>query len=101
MCAGRLVIAQLQPMERGGAGQGHTPVLRPDAVPPQRVALVARDGQQVIHAPSRMVIDIFIAQGQAMEPLLQELFDGVIDPRLLAVVMEAARQIAGQGPARG
>ena len=96
MRAGLLVVGQLQPVERGGAGQGHAPVLRPDPIHSQRVAFVARNGQQRIQPQPRMVIEIFIPQGQAIEPLIQELFDGVIHPLRLAVVVEAGRQTAGQ-----
>lgn len=46
-----------------------------------------------------MVMEILVAQGQAIEPLIQELFDGVLHPLRLAVVVEAGRQTAGHAQA--
>ena len=42
-----------------------------------------------------MVVEVFVAQGQAIETLIQEFQDGMIDLVLVAQVMKASRQTAG------
>ena len=46
-----------------------------------------------------MVVEIFVAQGQTIETLIQEFLDGMIDVVLVAQVMKASRQTAGNSQA--
>jgi hypothetical protein len=67
---------------------------RVEPVLPRRIFLLAGGGQERIAAQLVVVIEIFVAQGQAIQPLGQQLRQGVIHKMGIAPIGEAARQPA-------
>ncbi len=52
-------------------------------------------GEQGIVAPVVMIVAIFVAEGEAVDSLGEDLFDGVLDVARVAVIAEAGGE-AGQ-----
>lgn len=90
------MIRQFQPVERGRASQRRIPKLRQKPVPAQRIGLLASHGQQRIAAQPRMIIQILITQRHRVEPLGQQLLQGVINPSLLTSIAKTTRQRSTQ-----
>jgi len=71
--AGAFVVGQFQTVERAGPRQRHPAVRRVEAIPAQGIQFVAGRGQQWIQPQPVMIIEIFVAQRQAVDPLCHQL----------------------------
>ena len=91
------VVGQLQPIERRGTSQSDTFLMQP--IQAEGIALVASHGQQRIQAQPIMIIEVFVTQSQAVEPLGHQLLDRVIGITQIAPVSEAGRQRSRQSQA--
>jgi len=80
---------QLQPVERTLARERLAPVFAPESIPPQRIGLATQTGQERIGAKPVMVVEVFIAQGQAIHPLAEQFQQFMFDQILIPVVLEA------------
>src|SRR5205814_8952722 len=89
------VVRQLQTIEGGRTGQGDAAMLGMHAIQPERILLVASHRQKLIQAQALMVVEVFVAQGQTIETLIQQLLDRMIDILLLAQVIKALSQTTG------
>ena len=94
--ASRFVVAQLQAIERGGAGQRIALILFAAPIQAQRVALVCGHRDERV-APQRvMIVEILVTGGQAQHALGKELAEGMLDKEGLACVAKTGGQAAGQ-----
>ena len=73
-----LLVAQLQPVERRRTGQRYPRRVRMYATLAQGLALVDRHRQQRIMPQRIVIVEILIAQNLPIQPLVQQLFQGVI-----------------------
>lgn len=71
-----------------------------EAVLSQRVGFVAGGGQQRIQPQARVIVEVFLTQGQPVQALGQELFHGMVHIRLRARIVEAPGQGSRQAQAR-
>ncbi len=69
------------------------------AVLAQRVGLAARRGDHRVALQLVVVVEIFIAQRQAVDPLRQQCRQRMLDEALIAAVAEARGEAARQTPA--
>jgi hypothetical protein len=83
---------QFQAIERAFAGQRLATVTRIDAILARRVGLADQDRQQWIGTQPVVVVEVFIAQRQAEDTLLEQLFDRVFDLLGVTVIVETSRQ---------
>ena len=90
------VVGQLQTVERAGGRQRDAPVGRVDAIPSQRIRLVARGGQQGVQPQSLVIVEVFVTLRQSVDALGQHLLHGVVHPNWIAPVLKALRQGPGQ-----
>jgi hypothetical protein len=86
---GSLGSAQLQPVARAVARQGLAAVARPRPPLPGGVRLVDEHRQQRIMAEAGVIVEVFVAQGQGVDPLFDEVLYGVLDPRWRALIRKA------------
>src|SRR5579859_5631069 len=68
-------------------------VARAHAVLPQRVAFADQDGQQRVVAESIMIVEVLVAQAQAIETLLEQVRHRVLDEVGVAVIAETAGEL--------
>ena len=96
MVAAALVIGEFQTIERAGAGQGYASMRWIEPILAQRIELIAGAGQERIEPQPVMIIEIFVAQRQPINPLGQQFLHRVIDKNLVANIVEALGQRLGQ-----
>jgi hypothetical protein len=70
--ASRFVVAQLQPIERRGAGQRIASIVLAAPIQAQRVALVCGQREERVAAQRVMIVEILVTDGQAQHALGQE-----------------------------
>jgi len=87
---GRFVVGQLQPVERRRRRQ------RAAAILAEGIGLVAGGREQRIAPEFRVIVEVFIAQAHRVDALGQQLHHRVIDQALIAPVVEAAGERAGE-----
>ena len=63
---------------------------------PRGIPLVAGHGRQRIQPQPLVIVEVFVAEGQAVNPLRHQLPHRVIHINLLASVLETRGQAAGQ-----
>lgn len=83
---------QFQAIERVATGQGLAPVLGTDATGAGRIVMSASDRQQRIVPQFVMVVEVFVAEGDAEHPLGEQMFEAVFDQVGIAEVVEAFGQ---------
>jgi hypothetical protein len=81
--------APLEPVQRALARQWFAPVTLPRWLLAGGIALAHHRRQQRIRAQLLVIIQILVAQGQAIEPLAQQLLDRVLHLPRLASILEA------------
>ncbi len=94
------VVGQLQPIECARPRQGNPTMRRIEPILSQRIALVAGRRQQWIQPQVIVIVEVFIAQSQPVDPLSQHLLHGMVNIYLLTVVLKALRQGQGQSQVR-
>ncbi len=85
---------QFQAIERALAGQGLAAVATSRPGLAGGVGLADDGGQQGVVPQVVVVVEVFIAQGQAVDPLGEQFFDGVLDEVGVAMIGEAAGELA-------
>jgi len=88
---------QLQPVEGALAGQRLTPIAGALPGGARGIELADDGGQQGITAEVVVVVEVFVAQGQGVDPLGHEVRQRVLDEVGLAVVGEAGGELADNG----
>ena len=71
-------------------------MLRQKTIPPERIAFIAGGGQERVQPKGVVIVEVFITQGQPIEPLGQQLREGVIDKALIASIGKTTGQGAGE-----
>jgi len=94
-----LVIAQFDPVQGAGRGQRFA-LLIGAAVLGQRIGLAGRRSQQRVPAQQVMVVEVLIAQGQAVNPLGHQLGKCMLDEDLLALIDKTGGDLAAQAQAQ-
>src|SRR5271166_5518990 len=84
---------KFETVERALAGERLAAVFGTEPVPAFGIAFADENGQQGIVAQAVMVVEIFVAQAQSEEPLLEQLGKGVLDQVGIAVIGEAAGKL--------
>ena len=82
VAAGLFVIAQFHPVQGAGRGQRFA-LLVGAALLGQRIGLAGRYGQQRVTAQEVMVVDVLLAQGQAVNALGHQLFERMVHEDLM------------------
>jgi hypothetical protein len=90
--AARLHIAQFQPIERGAPRQ-RLALIAPGALRAQRIFLAGCHRQERIAAQRVVIVEILVAQRQAVEALGEQLLHAVLDVARIAPVRKARRQL--------
>src|SRR5437899_11651711 len=90
------MVGQLQPIERGRGGQRHAAMRRQQTILPERIAFIAGGSQERIQSESVVIVEIFITPCQPIEPLGQQLLEGVVNKALIASIGKTTSQRAGQ-----
>ena len=85
---------QFEAVERALAGQRLAAIPLPPPGLAGRVVLADDGGQQRVAAEVVVVVEVLVAQGQAVDPLGEEVLDGVLDEVGVAVVGEAGGELA-------
>jgi hypothetical protein len=84
---------EFQAVERALAGQGGAAIAGARPVLAGGVGLASQHGQQRIVAQPVVVVEVFVAQAQAEDALLEQLRDGVFDQVGVAVVGETSGEL--------
>ena len=87
---------EFEAVEGALAGQGLALVLGPDALLALRIVLADQDGQQRVVAKAVVVDEVFVAQAEAEDALLEQIGEGVLDEVGIAVVGEAAGELVDE-----
>jgi len=87
------VIAQLQSVEGAGGGQSDAFILQ--TIPSQRIGFARRDRQERIQPQGGMIVEVFVTQSHGVQALGDQLWDGMINEKWMALIAEALGQGAG------
>ena len=96
--AGVLVVAQFEPVEGRGTGQGFALVLF-RAIHAQRIGLADGDGKERIGPQPLVIVEILVTGGQAQEALGQQFAHGMFGKARVAMIAEAGGEGAGDAQA--
>src|ERR1700757_3559577 len=88
--------AQLQTIECGRRGQRFALIALQDPISPEWIALAGDQAMDGIKPQMVMIIEIFVAQDQAMNPLTDKLLNAVFDITRVTVVDETFGKISQQ-----
>ena len=94
--AGRFRRAQLQAVERARSGQRVPPVLLAHPPFPGQIPLTHQQGESAVLAQIIVVVQVFVAQRQAIHPLGHQIPHTVFDALGVAVIGEASGQAVQQ-----
>src|SRR5207302_7653666 len=84
---------EFEAVERALAGQGLAAIPAADALLALGIFLADEDSEQRVVAELVMVVEVFVAEAQTEEALLEEFGQGVLDQLRVAVVGEAAGEL--------
>ena len=93
---GLLGGAQLEPVEGAGAGQRMAPVALAHAALTGHVGAAEREREQAVVAQGVMVIDILVAEREPVQALGDQVLQGMLAARRIAVIAEAGGHAGGQ-----
>jgi hypothetical protein len=83
---------EFEPIERALAGEGFALALA-IAIEPERIFLADEDSHEWIEAKLIVIVEIFIAQTEAEDSLLEEIDERVLDAIGIAMIGEAAGEL--------
>jgi hypothetical protein len=84
---------ELQAVERALASEGLALIPRPGAVVSLGVVLAGEDGEEGIVAELVVVVEVFVSQAEAKDPLFEQFGEGVFNAVGVAMVGETAAEL--------
>src|ERR1017187_2215547 len=95
VAAARMIHRALQPLQRGGCGQGLASIVLVASFP-QRIKLIRRHRQKRIPTQIRMIAQILVAQRQSVQPLRHQLLHLMLHEARTAPIDKTSHQPTSQ-----